>query len=893
MADPSPSAHHLASNSNAEQHNGSSTERKPSTRKVDATAIDMDLEDIKRNYYEDSKVIKHGYLNNDQYETDYFNSVKLAKDPSYRSHASNHNNSMAEVPTDLGQQYAVNVDYGYNKNPYAGDSDYEDAVTTGRAHNSSENLRDHSTKSGVTHRPSIRSEHLKHSGSRKATAIKDDDSKNSDNDEDDEDDDSYSVISHNKSKKKDLLSSISFWYRLSPFMRYLIVGALGAVLFIIPAILIAVYADVSYQDRSSTILYTKYVAVDWLTWIGFMWMISMVNHFSIDRIPRIVVKINHMIWGVCTEKTKWRIEYFIAIKFYIKILLFCSWAWGSFAFTQLVYPSSPYLTQDDIDNKRSFHTPDYYITVYRIFMALFFGSILLLVEKMILQIIAIRFHRTAYRDRIRQNKNEVKVLDKLSDAARRMRRGSQTQYNNMGGGTASGMSTPGWFGTGVAGFTAPISHIRKFSQPQTHEAAPIPLAEMPTASDATINGSTRKTKPNMQPPQLISALNRKLQYIAMADQPHLQTNRIDMNSNHHARKQARWLYETLSDGTFRELTVEDFYKCFATNREAEEAFAIFDRDNNGDVSRREMRDVMLRVYKERKDLASALRDMSQCVGKLDNILLVLALIIYVFMVLNIVSGKNVATTVLPFGSLLVALSFIFGQSAKNTFDSIIFVFVTHPYDTGDLVYVDTNQMVVTNVGLLTTTFCRTDGQLLYAPNIILSSKFIHNIRRSQNMSETIEVQVDFYTPHEKITELARRLEEFLETHMAREFVPKITININSIDNTNRLALTMFIEHRSNWQDGGRRWARRTKFMMALKEIITDLDLRYFLPPQRVEYIPPHTPPTDQPWAPFPRNQAGVSPSGGGQSQPRQRTTGNTTGYNGEMANQALVMDQIM
>jgi hypothetical protein len=64
-------------------------------------------------------------------------------------------------------------------------------------------------------------------------------------------------------------------------------------------------------------------------------------------------------------------------------------------------------------------------------MALFFGAVLLLVEKMILQIIgkyfnvsskyntnqvtncdciilAIRFHRTAYRDRILQNKNEFR-----------------------------------------------------------------------------------------------------------------------------------------------------------------------------------------------------------------------------------------------------------------------------------------------------------------------------------------------------------------------------------------------------------------------------------------------------------------------------------------------------
>ncbi|RKP09703.1 Mechanosensitive ion channel-domain-containing protein [Thamnocephalis sphaerospora] len=363
-----------------------------------------------------------------------------------------------------------------------------------------------------------------------------------------------------------------------------------------------------------------------------------------------------------------------------------------------------------------------------------------------------------------------------------------------------------------------------------------------------------------------------------------------MNSTYNARKMARWLHDTLSQGTGRDLTVDDFYDCFDTDRETKDAFAIFDRDDNGDVSRHEMRDVVMRVYKERKDLAAALRDLSQCVGKLDNILLTIALVIYVFMVMSIVSSTDVSKTVVPFGSLLVTLSFIFGQSAKNTFDSIIFVFVTHPYDTGDMVYIDNNQLVVENVGLLTTTFRRADGQIVYAPNIILAAKFIHNIRRSQNMSESIEIQVDFYTPQEKIAELGRRLEMFLEEHMQRDFVPKINININSIDNTNRLTLTMSIEHKSNWQDGGRRWARRTQFMLALKEIITDLDMRYYLPPQRVEYLPPYHPPEDQPWAPFP---TGHSDANATQTANTMHARGQQGQGQNDLARQVFAMDAVM
>ena len=39
--------------------------------------------------------------------------------------------------------------------------------------------------------------------------------------------------------------------------------------------------------------------------------------------------------------------------------------------------------------------------------------------------------------------------------------------------------------------------------------------------------------------------------------------------------------------------------------------------------------------------------------------------------------------------------------------------------------------------------------------------------------------------------------------------------------------------RSNWQDWGGRWARRTQFMRNLKNILEDLDVRYTLPVQPV------------------------------------------------------------
>jgi hypothetical protein len=158
----------------------------------------------------------------------------------------------------------------------------------------------------------------------------------------------------------------------------------------------------------------------------------------------------------------------------------------------------------------------------------------------------------------------------------------------------------------------------------------------------------------------------------------------------------------------------------------------------------------------------------------------------------------------------------------------------------------------------------------------------------------IEIQVDFYTPPEKIKLLGRRLEEYIEQHMFREFVPKLNINIESIDNTNRLVLTMFIEHKSNWQDGGRRWARRTQFMMALKDIVTELDMRYYLPPQRVEFTPSTRgsgqPPDVAPWAPYPNTNVDAEASNTGN---RTVSNNDTARNQNEMSRQIYAMETIL
>jgi hypothetical protein len=127
---------------------------------------------------------------------------------------------------------------------------------------------------------------------------------------------------------------------------------------------------------------------------------------------------------------------------------------------------------------------------------------------------------------------------------------------------------------------------------------------------------------------------------------------------------------------------------------------------------------------------------------------------------------------------------------------------------------------------------RSDGQEINAPTVVLMTKFINNIRRSGNMGESIYIDVNFSTPTEKILELRQRMQDFLAVN-SRDFQPGFDIKINEIVQLNTMNLLLYLEYKGNWQDGGRRWERRTRFMYALKDALVDLDIKYDLPTQNV------------------------------------------------------------
>lgn len=78
------------------------------------------------------------------------------------------------------------------------------------------------------------------------------------------------------------------------------------------------------------------------------------------------------------------------------------------------------------------------------------------------------------------------------------------------------------------------------------------------------------------------------------------------------------------------LIPSDLYPAYARHEDAEAAFRVFDKDDNGDISRSEIKAKILRIYKERRALSRSLRDVSNALKTLDSIMNLFAMVILFF-----------------------------------------------------------------------------------------------------------------------------------------------------------------------------------------------------------------------------------------------------------------------
>jgi hypothetical protein len=121
--------------------------------------------------------------------------------------------------------------------------------------------------------------------------------------------------------------------------------------------------------------------------------------------------------------------------------------------------------------------------------------------------------------------------------------------------------------------------------------------------------------------------------------------------------------------------------------EAGAAFAMLDRDGSGAVTLPECVAAAERLFDERCDLALSLRDARSVVRRLESVLAV-CLHTLAFFVYLAICDVDVVKTYLALSSLVLAFSFVFQNSIRTMYENVVFLFVVHPYDVGDVLTIE-------------------------------------------------------------------------------------------------------------------------------------------------------------------------------------------------------------
>jgi hypothetical protein len=233
------------------------------------------------------------------------------------------------------------------------------------------------------------------------------------------------------------------------------------------------------------------------------------------------------------------------------------------------------------------------------------AAVIFLVEKMVIQMISVNYHRRSFANRIKESKHNIHLLGLLYDASRTLfpmycREFADEDYVINDSIESIVAKTTGHKRSGSATPLRLIGNIGRVGDKVTSVFGNI-------ASEIT---GKQVFNPNSAHSVVVEALEKTRSSEALA-------KRLWMSFVCEGREA---------------LYADDIEEVLGPARkdEADEAFASLDGDGNGDISLDEMIMKVVEIGRDRKAMAASMRDVGQAIGVLDSVLCVILFIIVIF-----------------------------------------------------------------------------------------------------------------------------------------------------------------------------------------------------------------------------------------------------------------------
>lgn len=256
----------------------------------------------------------------------------------------------------------------------------------------------------------------------------------------------------------------------------------------------------------------------------------------------------------------------------------------------------------------------------------------------------------------------------------------------------------------------------------------------------------------------------------------------------------------------------------------EKIMEVLDTENAGVLRREQIVRRFVEIYERRRDLAKSLASTTSVLATLERIILSALYFLLVFIVLGIFD-QNIVEMWFTASSMLLAFVFMFGNSIKQLFESVIFIFVIHPFDVGDAVLIEGERHAIRNIGILTTETVKWNGQVIYYPNMSMSTKPLTNLTRMKKFTDEQTWVVDIATPAHVLEAMPLYFHKWAMDHAEdfHEITPRIYSHAHD---PLKIKITLYYEYTFNGLPPSRAGNARDQLGLAMRKFLLDNNVVY-------------------------------------------------------------------
>ncbi|CAM8899359.1 unnamed protein product [Rhodiola kirilowii] len=480
--------------------------------------------------------------------------------------------------------------------------------------------------------------------------------------------------------------------------------------------------------------------------------------------------------------------------------------------------------------------PFEYVTM--ILICLLLATIIWLVKALIVKVLASYFHVSTFFDRIHESLFNQYVIEALSgpplvemkrvdEEEARLAEDVQRLLQNAGADITPELKAAVFAKSDVIRKSGEMekgttnvkrSHMLSGAIPGKQDDQGIPIDHFHKMNHKNVSAWNMKLLINIVRYGSLTTLDEKLLDTAQENEKQMQ-----IRSECEAKAAAKKIFHNVAKPRSKHIRLEDLMR-FMGKDEAEKTLSLFEgASETGKISKSSLKNWVVKAFRERRALSLTLNDTKTAVKRLHQMVNVVVAVVIGLIWLTML-GVTTRKLILVFGSQLVVCAFIFGNTLKNIFEALVFLFIVHPFDVGDRCEIDGKEYVVEEMNILSTVFLRDDNLKVTYMNFMLAMKGIHNFNRSPDMGDAIDFRVHIATPAEKIEQIKQRIMRYIEHKKEHWSLPMIVMR--DVEELEMVKFSVWLCHTINFQDMGERFKRRAQLVEEMVKIFKDVDLDY-------------------------------------------------------------------